>query len=84
VQKTTLSFNSIASRLCRTKLALLKLAQIFPFVINLLKATLKASRKAFFLIYLELYCAKLLILLLYACFQGEKQPTLSSCSRCDK
>jgi hypothetical protein len=45
---------------------------MFFFIITFLKATLKASRKAFFLIYLVLYCAKLLILLLYAYFKGEK------------
>jgi hypothetical protein len=28
-----------------------------------------------------LYCAKLLISSLYARFKGEKQPTLSGCSR---
>jgi hypothetical protein len=55
--------------------------QIFSFIINFLKAALKASRKASFLIFLVLYCAKLLILLLYACFKGEKQPILSSYSR---
>jgi hypothetical protein len=54
---------------------------MFFFVIAFLKAALKASRKASFLIFLVLYCAKLLILLLYACFKGKKQPTLSSCSR---
>jgi hypothetical protein len=54
---------------------------MFSFVINLLKAALKASRKASFLIFLVLYYAKLLILLLYACFKGEKQPTLSSYSK---
>jgi hypothetical protein len=57
---------------------------MFSFVITFLKATLKASRKASFLIFLVLYCAKLLILLLYACFKGKKQPTLSSYSRWDK
>jgi hypothetical protein len=54
---------------------------MFFFIITFLKAALKASRKASFLIFLVLYCAKLLILLLYTCFKGEKQPTLSSCSR---
>jgi hypothetical protein len=54
---------------------------MFSFVIAFLKAALKASRKASFLIFLVLYCAKLLILLLYAYFKGEKQPTLSSYSR---
>jgi hypothetical protein len=54
---------------------------MFSFVIAFLKAALKASRKASFLIFLVLYYAKLLISLLYAYFKGEKQPTLSSCSR---
>jgi hypothetical protein len=54
---------------------------MFFFIIAFLKAALKASRKAFFLIFLVLYCAKLLILLLYTCFKGKKQLILSSCSR---
>jgi hypothetical protein len=81
IQKTTLSFNITTSKLYKTSLALLKPTQIFSFIITFLKATLKASRKAFFLIFLVLYYAKLLILLLYACFKGKKQPILSSYSR---
>jgi hypothetical protein len=54
---------------------------MFSFIIAFLKATLKASRKAFFLIYLVLYSTKLLILLLYTYFKGEKQPILSSYSK---
>jgi hypothetical protein len=45
---TTLSFNSTRSRLYRTNLAPLKLAKILSFVITLLKAILKASRKVVF------------------------------------
>jgi hypothetical protein len=84
VQRTTLSFDSTASGSCRTNPAPLKLTQIFSFVIDFSKAALKAGRKASFLIYLEPYRAKLLILLPYARFKGEKQPTLSGCSRCDE
>jgi hypothetical protein len=54
---------------------------MFSFVIAFLKAALKASRKASFLIFLVLYYNKLLILSLYTCFKGEKQPILSSYSR---
>jgi hypothetical protein len=57
---------------------------MFSFIIAFLKAALKASRKASFLIFLVLYCAKLLILLLYTYFKSKKQPTLSSYSRWDK
>jgi hypothetical protein len=49
VRSTILSFNSIRSRLYRTNLAPLKLAKILSFVIALLKAILKASRKVVFL-----------------------------------
>jgi hypothetical protein len=45
VRSTILSFNSTRSRLYRTNLAPLKLAKILSFVIALLKAILKASRK---------------------------------------
>jgi hypothetical protein len=54
---------------------------MFFFIINFLKATLKASRKAFFLIFLVLYYNKLLILLLYIYFKGKKQLILSSYSK---
>jgi hypothetical protein len=57
---------------------------MFSFVINLLKAALKAGRKASFLIFLVPYYAKLLILSPYARFKGEKQPTSSGCSKWDK
>jgi hypothetical protein len=57
---------------------------MFSFIIAFLKATLKASRKASFLIYLVPYRTKLLILLLYARFKGEKQLILSSYSRYNK
>jgi multisubunit Na+/H+ antiporter MnhE subunit len=49
VRSTILSFNSIYSRLYRTNLAPLKLTKILSFVIALLKAILKASRKVVFL-----------------------------------
>jgi hypothetical protein len=49
VRSTTLSFDSTRSRLYRTNLAPLKLAKILSFVIALLKAILKASRKVVFL-----------------------------------
>jgi hypothetical protein len=49
VQSTTLSFNSTRSRLYKTNLAPPKLAKILSFVIALLKAILKASRKVVFL-----------------------------------
>jgi hypothetical protein len=49
VQSTMLSFNSTRSRLYRTNLGPLELAKILSFVIALLKAILKASRKVVFL-----------------------------------
>jgi multisubunit Na+/H+ antiporter MnhE subunit len=49
VQSTILSFNSTRSRLFRSNLAPLKLAKILSFVIALLKAILKASKKVVFL-----------------------------------
>jgi hypothetical protein len=49
VRSTMLRFNSTRSRLYRTNLAPLKLTKILSFVIALLKAILKASRKVVFL-----------------------------------
>jgi hypothetical protein len=49
VQSTILSFNSTRSRLYKTSLAPLKLTKILSFIIALLKAILKASRKVVFL-----------------------------------
>jgi hypothetical protein len=49
VRSTILDFISTRSRLYRTNLAPLKLAKILSFVIALLKAILKASRKVVFL-----------------------------------
>jgi hypothetical protein len=72
VRRTISSFDSTASRSCGTNPVPLKLTKIFSFVIDFSKAALKAGRKASFLIYLEPYRAKLLILLLYARFKGEK------------
>jgi hypothetical protein len=49
VRSTMLRFNSTRSRLYRTNLAPLKLTKKLSFVIALLKAILKASRKVVFL-----------------------------------
>jgi hypothetical protein len=62
VQSTTLSFNSIRSRLYRTNLAPLKLPRMFSFVNALLKAIRRASRKVSFLICVTKYYNQLLIL----------------------
>ena len=54
------------------------------FIINLKKAALKYSKNLIFIMQLIQLCIRFLTQRLYAVFKDEKQPTSSSCSRCDE
>jgi hypothetical protein len=80
----TLSFDSTTNGSLGTKPVALKLDLIFACENASLKTFAKVAIKAFLLIQLTWSTAKALISLLYACFKGAKQPTLSGCRMWDK
>lgn len=84
VRSLTSSRNITASGSSGTSPAPRKLPQMLSLVKALEKADLKAARKSILVTYVMDCRASSEILLPYARFNGEKQPTSSGWSRCDE